>query len=113
MPGPHLPGSGLREDNFMSEVKTRKSLIPDDTASPAAKAPSQGGSAAQARIIAMASIFVLLLGAVIYYYWPEPKPAAELEPAVEAPAEAPRPGQSAPTPSTPKQPEVPRSILAG
>ena len=100
----------------MSEIRKRKSLVPDELA--ATPPTSDKGSARPAnprktRAIVITSIFVVLLALVAYKYaWPESVPKQDLEPVVEEQPDPAKPGQ--PRNSPPPEPApVPRGTITG
>jgi hypothetical protein len=96
----------------MTEIRSRKSLVPDDA--PAAKAPAKSGNTNRTRIIVLTCGFVLLAVLVAYVYWPPSTPPDELpDPAAESTPQPPQPGQPRPTNPTPGQQPIPRDIISG
>ncbi len=98
----------------MSDTHVRKSLIPDEppagsTGKPSGKSIANADAAdstgsGKIRVIAITSVFVLLLGFVAYKYWSGSEPKY-IPPEAEAPAAEPtKPGQPRNTSPTPAEP---------
>ena len=98
----------------MNDVRTRKSLIPDEKPAPASPAKAKGGPSSQMRVWIMGAIIVVMLGIVAYRtFFMSDTPPIEPQPAVEPTPQPPSPDQ--PQPSSPSSPgqNVHRTIISG